>query len=142
MKIKLITLPSIHGFRRIVNLASWYSRAFLTMATSADFDPQLVISHKFNEVYSIPFFFSSFSVFFFFFFRCLIWDHEIIILQKTVTYTERDAAIYALGVGACVKDALDDKELKFVYHPDGQERIQVCWNNTTENFFVLRFKAG
>lgn len=77
----------------IVNLLRRYSRAFLTMATSADFDPQLVISHKFNE--------------------------------QTVTYTERDAAIYALGVGACVKDALDDKELKFVYHPDGQECIQV-----------------
>ncbi|XP_004253134.1 enoyl-CoA hydratase 2, peroxisomal [Solanum lycopersicum] len=41
------------------------------------------------------------------------------------TYTERDAAIYALGVGACTKDAIDDKELKYVYHQDGQEFIQV-----------------
>ncbi|XP_055811630.1 enoyl-CoA hydratase 2, peroxisomal-like [Solanum dulcamara] len=41
------------------------------------------------------------------------------------TYTERDAAIYALGVGACSKDAIDDKELKYVYHQDGQEFIQV-----------------
>ncbi|XP_042033087.1 enoyl-CoA hydratase 2, peroxisomal-like isoform X2 [Salvia splendens] len=35
----------------------------------------------------------------------------------------RDAALYyALGVGACSKDAVDDKELKYVYH---HESIQV-----------------
>lgn len=39
----------------------------------------------------------------------------------------RDAAIYALGVGACTKDAIDDKELKYVYHQDGQEFIQVVF---------------
>lgn len=37
----------------------------------------------------------------------------------------RDAALYALGVGVCAKDALDDKELKYVYHPDGQQSIHV-----------------
>lgn len=45
--------------------------------------------------------------------------------ESLYTYTERDAAIYALGVGACGKDAIDDKELKYVYHQDGQEFIQV-----------------
>ncbi|XP_047958636.1 enoyl-CoA hydratase 2, peroxisomal-like [Salvia hispanica] len=42
--------------------------------------------------------------------------------QLTYSYTERDAALYALGVGACSKDAVDDKELKYVYH---HESIQV-----------------
>ncbi|GJS47959.1 enoyl-CoA hydratase 2, peroxisomal, partial [Tanacetum coccineum] len=41
------------------------------------------------------------------------------------TYSERDVALYALGIGACAKDALDDKELKYVYHEDGQQSIQV-----------------
>lgn len=45
--------------------------------------------------------------------------------ETTYTYTERDAAIYALGVGACARDALDGKELKYVYHQDGQQSIQV-----------------
>ncbi len=33
---------------------------------------------------------------------------------KTFTYTERDVSLYALGIGAA-KDALDPKELQFVY---------------------------
>ncbi|XP_052202424.1 enoyl-CoA hydratase 2, peroxisomal [Diospyros lotus] len=45
--------------------------------------------------------------------------------ERTYTYTERDAALYALGVGACAKDALDRSELKYVYHQDGQQSIQV-----------------
>ncbi|XP_073276868.1 enoyl-CoA hydratase 2, peroxisomal-like isoform X2 [Primulina huaijiensis] len=45
--------------------------------------------------------------------------------QTTFTYTERDAALYALGVGACSKDAVDDKELKYVYHQDGQQAIEL-----------------
>lgn len=60
---------------------------------SSEFDPELVISHKFPE--------------------------------SLYTYTERDAALYALGIGACANDAIDDKELKYVYHQDGQEFIQV-----------------
>ncbi|KAF5955935.1 hypothetical protein HYC85_008791 [Camellia sinensis] len=36
-----------------------------------------------------------------------------------------DAALYALGVGACGRDALDKYELKYVYHEDGQQSIQV-----------------
>ncbi|KAF5956072.1 hypothetical protein HYC85_008928 [Camellia sinensis] len=50
-----------------------------------------------------------------------IWDGS----QTTHTYTERDAALYALGVGACGRDALDKYELKYVYHEDGQQSIQV-----------------
>ncbi|XP_039140500.1 enoyl-CoA hydratase 2, peroxisomal-like [Dioscorea cayenensis subsp. rotundata] len=41
------------------------------------------------------------------------------------SYNERDVALYALGVGACGGDALDEKELKYVYHQDGQPFIQV-----------------
>ncbi|KAL6995940.1 glycoside hydrolase 18 protein [Sarracenia purpurea var. burkii] len=49
------------------------------------------------------------------------WDG----LQTTYTYTERDAALYALGVGACARDALDGNELKYVFHQDGQQSIKV-----------------
>ncbi|KAK4429460.1 Enoyl-CoA hydratase 2, peroxisomal [Sesamum alatum] len=63
------------------------------MAAKSEFDPQLIISHKFPEL--------------------------------TYCYTERDAALYALGIGACSKDAVDNKELKYVYHPDGQQSIEV-----------------
>lgn len=74
------------------------------MATASEFDPELIVSHKFPET--------------------------------TVTYTERDSALYALGVGACAKDALDDKELKYVYHQDGQKHIQVLPT------FVTLFSLG
>ena len=37
----------------------------------------------------------------------------------------RDAAIYALGVGACAKDAVDADELKYLYHENGQKFIKV-----------------
>ncbi|XP_047322063.1 enoyl-CoA hydratase 2, peroxisomal [Impatiens glandulifera] len=63
------------------------------MDSPSQFDPNLIISHKFPET--------------------------------TVTYTERDSALYALGVGACAKDALDENELKYVYHQNGQKYIQV-----------------
>ncbi|KAI3464745.1 hypothetical protein Pfo_021408 [Paulownia fortunei] len=53
----------------------------------------------------------------------LIISHEF--PRSTYTYTERDAALYALGIGACSKDAVDDKELKYVYHQDGQQAIEV-----------------
>ncbi|XP_043708685.1 enoyl-CoA hydratase 2, peroxisomal-like [Telopea speciosissima] len=58
-----------------------------------------------------------------------IFDPELAISHKfpetTFTYNERDVALYALGIGACVGDALDEKELKYVYHMDGQPSIQV-----------------
>ena len=37
---------------------------------------------------------------------------------------DRDAAIYALGVGACAKDAVDADELKYLYHENGQKCIK------------------
>ncbi|XP_078448204.1 enoyl-CoA hydratase 2 [Wolffia australiana] len=40
-------------------------------------------------------------------------------------YNERDVVLYALGIGACGRDALDEKELNFVYHQDGQSRVKV-----------------
>jgi len=56
-------------------------------------------------------------------------DPQLILSYKfpetTYTYTERDAALYALGIGACTRDALDRNELKYVYHQDGQQSIQV-----------------
>ncbi|XP_020579309.1 enoyl-CoA hydratase 2, peroxisomal isoform X2 [Phalaenopsis equestris] len=56
-------------------------------------------------------------------------DPEIVISHKfpevTFSYSERDAAIYALGVGACGRDAVDEKELKYVFHQDGQQFIEV-----------------
>ncbi|XP_010935207.1 enoyl-CoA hydratase 2, peroxisomal [Elaeis guineensis] len=55
-------------------------------------------------------------------------DPELVISHKfpetSFSYTERDVALYALGVGACAGDALDEKELKYVYHRDGQRFIQ------------------
>lgn len=33
--------------------------------------------------------------------------------------------IYALGVGACGRDATDNDELKYVYHENGPQFIQV-----------------
>ncbi|OVA16012.1 MaoC-like domain [Macleaya cordata] len=45
--------------------------------------------------------------------------------ETLFTYTERDVALYALGVGACSGDAVDEKELKYVYHKNGQPFIQV-----------------
>lgn len=45
--------------------------------------------------------------------------------ETTVTYTERDTALYALGIGATSADALDEKELQYVYHKDGQKFIKV-----------------
>ncbi|XP_059459463.1 enoyl-CoA hydratase 2, peroxisomal-like [Corylus avellana] len=45
--------------------------------------------------------------------------------ETTYTYTERDVVLYALGVGACARDALDVDELKYVYHEGGQQFVQV-----------------
>ncbi|GLT74402.1 hypothetical protein SLA2020_462040 [Shorea laevis] len=45
--------------------------------------------------------------------------------ETEYTYTERDAALYALGVGACARDATDADELKYVYHENGQQFIKV-----------------
>lgn len=37
----------------------------------------------------------------------------------------RDVVLYALGVGACGRDAVDADELKYVYHEGGQHFVQV-----------------
>ncbi|GAU24926.1 hypothetical protein TSUD_311610, partial [Trifolium subterraneum] len=44
---------------------------------------------------------------------------------STYSYTERDVALYALGIGACASNAVDEDELKYVYHEDGQQSIKV-----------------
>ncbi|OMO79455.1 hypothetical protein CCACVL1_13663 [Corchorus capsularis] len=44
--------------------------------------------------------------------------------ETTYAYTERDVAVYALGVGACEWDAVDTDELKYVYHENGQQFIK------------------
>lgn len=57
------------------------------------------------------------------------FDPETVISYKfpetTFSYTERDVVLYALGVGACGANALDDKELHYAYHERGQQHIQV-----------------
>ncbi|XP_039041832.1 enoyl-CoA hydratase 2, peroxisomal-like [Hibiscus syriacus] len=45
--------------------------------------------------------------------------------EEIITYTERDVAVYALGVGACGRDAVDTGELKYVYDENGQQFIKV-----------------
>lgn len=39
--------------------------------------------------------------------------------------SNRDAVIYALGVGTCGGNTIDPDELKYVYHEKGQQFIQV-----------------
>ncbi|ERM96585.1 hypothetical protein AMTR_s00001p00270460 [Amborella trichopoda] len=46
-------------------------------------------------------------------------------IHTTYTYTERDVVLYALGVGACIRSATDDNELKYVYNKDGQACVMV-----------------
>ncbi|CAL0326972.1 unnamed protein product [Lupinus luteus] len=41
------------------------------------------------------------------------------------SYTERDAALYALGIGVCASNAVDSDDLKYVYHENGQNHIEV-----------------
>ncbi|XP_038884421.1 enoyl-CoA hydratase 2, peroxisomal [Benincasa hispida] len=45
--------------------------------------------------------------------------------ETTSTYTERDVALYALGIGVCCQEAVDADELKYVYNENGQEYIKV-----------------
>ncbi|KAE8701887.1 Enoyl-CoA hydratase 2, peroxisomal [Hibiscus syriacus] len=59
--------------------------------------------------------------------------------EKTFTYTERDVALYTLGVGACGRDAVDTDELKYVYHENGQQFIKVL--PTFSTLFSLEVNA-
>ncbi|PPR97754.1 hypothetical protein GOBAR_AA22911 [Gossypium barbadense] len=65
---------------------------------------------------------------------------DLIIAHKfpdtTYVYTERDVAVYALGVGACGRNAVDTEELKYVYHENGQQFIKVL--PTFSTLFSLR----
>lgn len=54
-----------------------------------------------------------------------LWETDDCSFGWCVFCVFRDAVIYALGVGACGKDALDESELKYIYHPDGQQSVQV-----------------
>ncbi|VVA95457.1 unnamed protein product [Arabis nemorensis] len=58
-----------------------------------------------------------------------VFNSDLLLAHKLpetqYTYNERDVAIYALGIGACGQDAVDSDELKYVYHENGQEFIQV-----------------
>lgn len=51
----------------------------------------------------------------------------------------RDAALYALGIGACASNAVDADELKFVYHEDGQESIKVLFVYHQKSIRILLF---
>ncbi|KAG2692881.1 hypothetical protein I3760_08G072500 [Carya illinoinensis] len=57
------------------------------------------------------------------------FDPQSILSHKypdtTYNYTERDVVLYALGVGACGQDAVDGDELKYIYHENGQQFVQV-----------------
>ncbi|XP_074556529.1 enoyl-CoA hydratase 2, peroxisomal [Curcuma longa] len=56
-------------------------------------------------------------------------DPELVISHRfsetSFCYTERDVALYALGIGTCSGDAVDEKELIYVYHKNGQKFIKV-----------------
>ncbi|KAJ8437431.1 hypothetical protein Cgig2_031952 [Carnegiea gigantea] len=58
-------------------------------------NPELALAHRFPEVSSL------------------------------FQFNLKDAALYALGVGACGRDAVDANELKYVYHCDGQQFIKI-----------------
>ncbi|XP_068645644.1 enoyl-CoA hydratase 2, peroxisomal-like [Aristolochia californica] len=58
-----------------------------------------------------------------------VCDPELVLAHKfpetVFNYTERDVALYALGVGSCIGNAVEEKELKYVYHGNGQQFLQV-----------------
>ncbi|KAK6939273.1 MaoC-like dehydratase domain [Dillenia turbinata] len=85
------------------------------------FHPDLLLSHQFPEVSF--FFISVVSTFIYVGSRVYLdWINDVPL------FVNRDAALYALGVGACAQDAIDDKELKYVYHENGQQFIQFSLN--------------
>ncbi|KAI9201498.1 hypothetical protein LWI28_024329 [Acer negundo] len=57
------------------------------------------------------------------------FNPELLISHKypetTTTYTERDAVIYALGVGVCGRNAVENDELKYIYNEKGQQFVKV-----------------
>lgn len=57
---------------------------------------------------------------------CGVWFLQYSCLTINLI-ANRDAVLYALGVGACAKDAMDVDELKYVYHENGQKFVQVLF---------------
>ncbi|CAI0435422.1 unnamed protein product [Linum tenue] len=57
------------------------------------------------------------------------FSHQLVASHRfpevLITNLNRDVAVYALGIGACGRDAVDEDELKYVYHENGQKSIQV-----------------
>lgn len=51
-------------------------------------------------------------------------------------------ALYALGIGACGGDAVDDKELTYVYHGDGQHHVKVQLPVADNSHLVLIMRLG
>ncbi|XP_006661495.1 enoyl-CoA hydratase 2, peroxisomal-like [Oryza brachyantha] len=60
--------------------------------------------------------------------------------EVAFSYDERDVALYALGVGACAADAVDERELQLVYHRDEISSIKVL--PTFFSLFTLRNGTG
>ncbi|KAL6011830.1 hypothetical protein ACLOJK_002296 [Asimina triloba] len=142
----LANLGRIYLFRRLRRLIAegWVEIAPAVAVSHMAVVPELVISHEFPEfivIWSFRFGFPNqesdksnnpeSSVSYLGFLDSL--SHmEIVqaleLLWPTVLnpfLVNRDAVIYALGVGACSGDAVDEKELKYVYHKDGQSSVQV-----------------
>ncbi|KAK1633037.1 hypothetical protein QYE76_007352 [Lolium multiflorum] len=71
-------------------------------------------------------------------------DPEVALAYKfpevSFAYDDRDVALYALGVGACGTDAVDDKELHFLHHIDGQRHIKAL--PTFVSLFPLKNSNG
>ncbi|KAG6534195.1 hypothetical protein ZIOFF_008080 [Zingiber officinale] len=67
--------------------------------SSSTIDPELVISHRFSEVLLRP------------------------ALPRFAI--QKDVALYALGIGTCSGDAVNEKELSYVYHKNGQKFIKI-----------------
>lgn len=71
-------------------------------------------------------------------------DPQLVLSHKfpeySFSYDERDVAMYALGIGACSGDPVDEKELKYVYHRDGQPFIKVL--PTFAALFPFKSKNG
>ncbi|KAG4201086.1 hypothetical protein ERO13_A05G255200v2 [Gossypium hirsutum] len=79
------------------------------MADKSACNPDLIIAHKFPDV-------------------CISFS--------SMDFTVLDVAVYALGVGACGRNAVDTDELKYVYHENGQQFIKVL--PTFSTLFSLR----
>ncbi|KAK3231939.1 hypothetical protein Dsin_003820 [Dipteronia sinensis] len=53
-----------------------------------------------------------------------IFIYNLGILEINLVCVSRDAVIYALGVGACGRNAVEKDELKYIYHEKGQQFVK------------------